>query len=141
MYCLLDDIQTKRIPEQTLIQLTDDDSQGGVNLTVVNESISEADDLIDGYLRTRYPLPLQTNPPLLRRLSATIATYLLYGRRAEFGTPERITKDYEAAVSTLRAIQRGDVQLGVTVAEAEAPGTLLVGAPPALFGRDKLEEY
>lgn len=145
-YCTLDDIKKKRIPEGTLIQLTDDSGTGTLDQEKVDAAIAEAGALIDGYLRTRYPLPLAPVPPLLTPLASAIAAWQLYGLRAEFATPDRIKDDYKGALDTLKLIQKGDVRLfeestAGAAAAAEQESTLRVQTPPALFSRDVLDGY
>ncbi len=141
-YCTLDDIVKKRISEEDLIGLTDDYGDGVLDAEVVSGAIAEADELIDGYLRTRdFELPLATVPGVLRRLSAAIATYLLYGRRPHLETPERVKNDYTGALKTLEKIQRGEIQIGAGEPATEAPGTLQTSAPEKLFGSDTLDKY
>lgn len=140
-YCTLADIRASRIPEDALIGLTDDDGLGAVSDPVVEQAIAEADELIDGYLRGRYEVPLAAAPGIVKRLSATIAAHLLYGRRPGFETPKRVAEDYAGAISTLRAIQRGDIQIGAGSVAEEAPGTLRVQAPAKMFDDDTWENY
>lgn len=143
MYCTIDDIKKKRIPEGTLIQLTDDEEIGAVDQTKVDAAIADASALIDGFLRKRYALPLSVVPAMLAPLAASIAAWNLYGLRAEFETPERVKADHDNAVATLKLIQKGEVLLGVGEPEtAEAPDSpLSVSAPGTMFGRDTLDRY
>lgn len=141
-YCTLDDIKTRRIPEEQLIQLTDDADLGMVSLVAVDAAIAEADELIDGHLRDRYTLPLSPVPGLLVSLAADIAAYRLYGRRALGELPKAIDRAYDNALKVLLRIQRGEISLGVTApTQAEAPGTLQISSGGKQFGADTLERY
>jgi len=112
-YCTQEDIQRKRIPEQTLIDLTDDQGLATVDTTVVDEAIAEAGELIDGYLRDRYSLPLSAVSGVVNSLALDIATHILYGRRAEFKMPENVGKAYDNALRMLREIRVGNISLGL----------------------------
>ena len=67
-YCTIEDIETQT-STPTLIQLTSDDGQEAVNRVVALEAVLYSSTLIDGYLRGRYSLPLNTHFPLLRILA------------------------------------------------------------------------
>lgn len=65
-YCISDDIEIQ-IGKNSLVQLTNDDNtQQTVDSVVVEEALIYSSTLIDGYLRGKYNLPLNTQFPLLR---------------------------------------------------------------------------
>ena len=109
-YCTIDDIE-KQLSSATLIQLTSDNEQEEVNRTIVEEAIIYSSALIDGYLRGRYTLPLDTRFPLLRILAIDISIYRLYSRRVWDNIPDAIENAYNNAISTLRDIQKGIISL------------------------------
>lgn len=109
-YCTQSDIE-KQLPQEELVQLTDDDGDGLPDTGVVDEAIAEADAEIDSYLAARYSLPLASVPVLLKKLSVDIAIWNLYSRRA---VDEPVRKErYQAAVKLLQAIAEGRASLGV----------------------------
>lgn len=141
-YCTLADIQSKRLSEETLIQLTDDTDSGLVDQVKVDEAIADATELIDGYLRKRYTLPLTTVQGLVVKLALDVSVYNLYGLRPELDTPDRVAADYKAALRLLEQIQRGDVKIGVEEPSGEeATEALQVQAPTRIFDDDTLERY
>ena len=73
-YCTIDDIETQT-STPTLIQLTSDDGQEAVDRVVAQEAILYSSALIDGYLRGRYSLPLDTRFPLLKILAIDLVFY------------------------------------------------------------------
>ena len=79
-YCTIEDIETQT-STPTLIQLTSDDGQEVVDRVVAQEAILYSSALIDGYLRGRYSLPLDTRFPLLRILAIDLSIHRLYTRR------------------------------------------------------------
>ena len=111
MYSSLSDIQ-KLVSNRTLAQLTDDEAGAQVNEDSVNEAIVAADEVIDAHLRGRYTLPFPETPPILRRISADIAIFHLYGRRPEGEMPETIGMKYKNAVKMLEAIRDGKLTIG-----------------------------
>jgi phage gp36-like protein len=115
-YSTLDDIK-KLLPEETIIQLTDDENLKPLSIDPENaehaaiigridEAIETADSEIDGYCakKYKYAVPFTAVPRLITGLSVEIAIYYLYARRT---VPERIEKRYEKAVARLKDISRG----------------------------------
>jgi len=121
MYCTQQDIETQ-VTTPTLIQLTSDDSQDSVNETVAYEAILYSSTLIDGYLRGRYNLPLDTHFPLLRIIAIDLSIYRLYSRRLQAEMPESILEQYKEAIKTLEKIQKGIITLEV---ETETTSNLI----------------
>lgn len=146
MYCTIDDIE-KHTSSPTLIQLSSDDGQEAVNRVVVEEAILYASTLIDGYLRGRYSLPLDTHFPLLRIIAIDLSVYRLYSRRMRNEMPEVIETAYKSAIATLRDIQKGVISLqsendtletsAFSPDEYRTNKTIL----DRLFGKNRLDEY
>ena len=146
MYCTIDDIE-KHTSSPTLIQLSSDDGQEAVNRVVVEEAILYASTLIDGYLRGRYSLPLDTHFPLLRIIAIDLSVYRLYSRRMRNEMPEVIETAYKSAIATLRDIQKGVKSLqsendtletsAFSPDEYRTNKTIL----DRLFGKQRLSEY
>lgn len=70
-------------------------------------SENDAASLIDGYLASRYALPLLYVPALITGLAADIARFKLWGQRA----PDEVRKRYEDALAQLRDIAAGRIVL------------------------------
>ena len=146
MYCTIDDIE-KHTSSPTLIQLSSDDGQEAVNRVVIEEAILYASTLIDGYLRGRYSLPLDTHFPLLRIIAIDLSVYRLYSRRMRNEMPEVIETAYKSAIATLRDIQKGVISLqsendtletsAFSPDEYRTNKTIL----DRLFGKQRLSEY
>lgn len=112
MYCTQQDIE-KQITTPTLIQLTSDDSQNAVDETVTFEAILYSSTLIDGYLRGKYTLPLDTHFPLLRIIAIDLSIYRLYSRRLQADMPDSILEQYKESIKTLEKIQKGTIALEI----------------------------
>jgi len=136
MYCTLTDIMNRRIAEDDLIQLTDDQGQGVVDQTVVAEIINESDELINGYARSHYPVPFSPVPGLIRNISVELSVYALYQRRSHVETPEGVVRGYNKAREDLHRIQRREVLLDV-VAPSQS-GASIVGNDRR-FTRDSMK--
>ena len=66
MYYINAENMLKAMSKPELVQLTNDEPRATEpDMAVVDEAIRYASDLVDGYLRGRYPLP-NTNPLLIK---------------------------------------------------------------------------
>lgn len=132
------------LPERSVIQLTNDDPRGTEpDMGKAEEALLAAGELVDGYLRGRYELPLAEVPTLLRDLARTIARFKLYERRPESDMPETVMETYKAAVKTLEQIRNGRITLGVAATEKDLPerGEHRISAPKAFFSPDMQKAY
>ena len=109
-YCTIEDIET-HVSTSTLIQLTSDYEQDEIDRVVAEEAIIYSSTLIDGYLRGRYNLPLDTRFPLLRIVAIDLSIYRLYSRRMRDDMPEVIEANYKNAIKILQDIQKGTIAL------------------------------
>lgn len=119
-YCTVDDIK-KLLPEENMIHLTDDLGEGAIDTAVVTDAIAYADQLIDGYLRGRYTLPLSTVPTFLKKLSIDLVIFFLYSRRPEIQN-ENVEKKYTNTLKILEQIQAGKITLGDDTSGEDLPG-------------------
>lgn len=151
MYSTLDDIK-KLLPEDIIIQLTDDenlkptaiDPGNAAHAPIIgriNEAIETADAEIDGYCAVKYAVPLATVTRLITGLSVEIAIYYLHARRT---IPEDIQKRYDRAISRLKDIAKGILSIGADPppassnaggAESNKP------VPDRIFTRDKMTGF
>ena len=139
-YCALADIEAS---DQDLIELTDDNGAGVVDQSVVDKAVAAAGDLIDGYLRGRYTLPLDPVPGLLATLAADITLYRLYARKPRLTVPESLADKHKNALKILDGIQKGTVTLGAGTPETDIPtgAVSLVKASIRIFDDDTLDKY
>jgi phage gp36-like protein len=118
-YCTLQQL-TDRYSLAMLVEISDrgETPTGTVDAALIDRAIADADALIDGYLKTRYALPLAAVPALVTDLSLIISIYKAHAHVAA----EKITKDYEGALRTLRDIASGMIRLDVAGAEPATSG-------------------
>ena len=90
-----------------LAQRTDRVDGIAIDAVVLGRALADADAEIDGYLATRYTLPLAGTPPLINRLACEIARYRLY----DDGVPETVRVRYQDAVALLKRLASGEVLL------------------------------
>ena len=117
-YSTLTDVK-KLIPEDTLIQLTDDEGAGVINEARVTEAIAQADSEIDSYLGIRYSVPLSPVPDVVKKLSVDMAIYNLYSRRVE-EIPATRADRYKNSIRLLEGISKGTVSIGEKIEPEEA---------------------
>ena len=133
------------IPEQTLIDLTDDAEEGQVDMDKIAGCIEAADSEIDGYIPDRYELPLAPVPRVVTRLSTVMTIYYVYSRYAET-IPETRQSQYDNAVKMLRElILTGKISLrNEDPAASTAPPSgnrFRVSSRQQIFTDDKLKGF
>lgn len=111
-YCTIADI-TAEVPDADLIQITNDSGGSTVDDTVITNAISYVDNIIDGYLRGRYNLPLTTVPDELKFIAIDYVKYRLYSRRMYTEIPPVVEQRYKEVIQLLKDIQNGKFSLGV----------------------------
>lgn len=130
-----------RFGERPLAEVTTDvgDTPDTAKLDL---ALSDASNLIDGYLQARYALPLNAVPAQLQLHACNIAFYQLLAARPT-GDIEDVRKRYDDALAYLLKVSMGKISLGL--AEDQAPATehggLKVAGPIKRFGRDNLEGF
>lgn len=130
-----------RFGDTELIQRTNRTGGNTIDTVVLGRALADADAEIDGYLAARYQLPIATPPALLVRLAADIARYHLY----DDGLPDTVSKRYADAVTLLKRLANGEVQLVGAASVVVAPNTaeipVLSRSQPRRFGPDQLAGY
>jgi phage gp36-like protein len=141
-YCTRADVGNA-IPEMTLIQLSNDDPAAvSPNETVIEDGVRQAEELVDGYLRGRYNLPLDPVPTVLRDAVVYLARHWLYQRRPEGALPDAVKDSRKDTIKLLESIRDGVVTLGMPTGHAAPePGEIRVRARRQQFDRDLWERY
>lgn len=114
MYITAQDLE-EAFSQRALIELSNDTSRAtSVDERVLQLAIRYACETVDGYLRSRYELPLPTVPTIVRNIALQLARYWLYSRRPEGrGLPDSVKDDYKQALKDLESIQSGKFHLGL----------------------------
>lgn len=138
------DRMKKAIPEQTLIELTDDPGLGVVDQEKIDGCIEAADSEIDGYIPEEFPLPLVPVPRVITRISTVISIYNCFARYAG-KIPETWATQYDNVVKLLEKIQTKKINLrqeeqGETTTPPPAE-RFKMSAPERIFTGDKLKGY
>lgn len=141
-YSTLSDIKDQ-LDQARLIQLTDDERTGTVNESRVDKAISDADEEINGYVGSRYTVPLSPVPAIIRKYSVDLAIYNLYGRR---DTVPEVRKDrYANAIKFLQQVALGKISLGPTDPDGNPPVSdapeMSSDNPERIFTRDSMRGF
>lgn len=142
-YCTAEDIEIQ-IGKEPLIQLTNDNcEQNTIDTVVCEEAILYSSTLIDGYLRGRYNLPLNTQFPLLRVVAMDLSIYRLYSRRIMTEIPEVVCDAYKNATKTLENLQKGIITLETQDNQTLQNGEYKTNKTELdrLFNKRKMDEY
>lgn len=129
-YASADDL-VERAGEVELVQVADRDDDGTPDPEVIAAALVHADNIANGYIATRYALPLAGTYDLLRTWAVSIARYFLH----RDGAPDHVRDDYKDAIAGLKDIAKGVVLLpGADGASpAAAAGTHSAVIPPETF--------
>lgn len=114
---------TDRFGEAMLVNLTDRAAvaTGVIDAAVIDRALADTDAMIDGFLGTRYTLPLALVPPMVTDLALQIAIYKLHVNEPD----PKISKDYDVALKMLDKISTGAVAIpaeGIAPQSSNAQG-------------------
>lgn len=141
-YCTRADLGNA-IPLMTLTQLSNDDPAATApNESVIDNGVRQAEELVDGYLRGRYQLPLDPVPTVLRDAVVYLARHWLYQRRPEGALPDAVKDSRKDTLKLLENIRDGVITLGTPTGHAvPEPGEIRVRARPQQFGAQQWDHY
>ena len=132
----------QRFGADEIAQLLDDDRSGTEQpgeAEALARACEDASTLIDGYLASRYSLPLAEVPALVVGWAADIARHRLWDERA----PEEVRRRYEDALAQLRDLAAGRLALPPGAGGLPQPpkGALDGFSAPRVFTMDSLAGY
>ena len=138
-YATLQDL-IDRFGESELIELTD--RSGGEAITVdqavVGKALADAGEEIDGYLASRYRLPLDPVPGLVTRWACDLARASLY----KDGATDGIKANAATARAALRDAQTGRLTLQANAVDsAVVSDTVELASAPRRFGPGNLRVF
>lgn len=128
-----------RFGELEVIQLTDRNQDGLIDEDVAAVALADATAEIDAYLG-RFKRPFTDVPPILKRLCCDIARYRLTAANGVLITDEIRNRYKIDVLDLLRAMAKGEVQLGVDDSGEEVAagedGIVFLNGKNKVFGRD-----
>lgn len=136
MYATQQDIINK-YDEITLRRLSSKSNDGDINVVVVNDALSNASAIIDGYISSQYDLPLSSEVSLLRSYCVDIAVYEMATGQSMMS--DDIKERHENAKKFLADVGKGKFSLGLSKKQKDAATSnkiIFSKGNPRLFGRD-----
>lgn len=137
-YATLDDL-IARASEVEIRQVADRNRDGVIDEDVVTEALIHADNIVNGYVASKYTLPFVVTPDLVRTWAITIARYRLHFQ----SPPEWLVDEYKEAIASLKDVARGTLVLPVASGEisATASATTMSCSPDEVFSSQNLRGW
>ncbi|MET3611746.1 phage gp36-like protein [Rhizobium aquaticum] len=137
-YATLDDL-IARAGETEIRQIADRDRDGVIDAGVVADALAHADNLVNGYVATKYTLPFSVVPDLVRTWAIDIARWRLHFA----DPPEWVVTDYDNAIAALKDVAKGAITLPVSNGDtpSQSSGTTMFSAPDEVFSEHALRGW
>lgn len=117
--------------EAETVRLTDEDRLGSVDTAKLEEALSDAIDVVDGYISKRYAVPLTEPTRLIKGIVGSLAREALYRTTV----PAAVKEEADRARAQLKDIARGLLQLPAETGVVEQA----VGAQASATSGDGLD--
>jgi phage gp36-like protein len=133
-YITSDDLD---IPQDVLIQLTDDELAGTVNADRVSAAITNAQAEVDSFVAKRYLVPIADPVPVtVKNWTIMLTKYHLYARRS------MVPDDIKDALARLLEVSKGTASLGIApIPQGSSEVGGVISGPDKIFGRDKMRGF
>ena len=121
------------VGEDELIQLTDRNNYGVIDVAILAKALTNADAKINSYL-TAYLLPLASIPANFELIACDIARYYLF----KDAVPNAVKDRYDNAVKYLEQVGRGTIALsvGITGISTAINQSIILNTAAPAFGID-----
>jgi len=106
----------------------------------VNEVIADACEMVDSYCASRYPVPFDTVPKIIKKVCAEIAIYYLYSYSPQ-EIPSGWQKRHESTIKFLQSVADGKISLGFFQASERTVNEARVVGNPRLFTRQSMRGF
>ncbi len=128
----------ERFGNDEILALTDKNTTGMIDSTVLGMALADADATIDGYLAARYSPPLSSIPASIPMRAADLARYYLYGLQV----PEQVKARHDDAIAWLVQVAKGIVELGIDPPTLSAEtGSVQMSANVRVFSANTLADF
>ena len=138
-YCTITDLYSVE-PIENIARLSNDTHGSVINEDCVNAIIISNSNIIDGYVRGRYPLDKVVSDPVLKKVCIELTIHDLYYRRNKSSMPENIVKSKDSQYSILKSIQRAELVLDIDDTDLR-PIHFAVDSPAQIFTDSIMEDY
>jgi phage gp36-like protein len=132
-----------RFGERELILLSNDGAATTIDDAVVATASADVDDAINGYLGSRYALPLTAIPAALTAIACDLIRYKLATRTSNSRPTDTVKDNYAEAMKKLRDVGAGKFSLGLTQAGGAVTSseTTRSAPPDRSFTKESLREF
>lgn len=96
-----------RAGQTEILEVADRDDDGTPDAGVVEAALIHAGNIVDGYVATKYQVPLTVVPDLVRTWTVSISRYHLH----RYGAPDYVAQDYKDAITALKDVAAGRITL------------------------------
>lgn len=129
-YASLEDL-IERAGVEEITETADRDGDGAIDPVWVDAALTHADNIINGYVRARYPVAFDAVPDLLRTWAVSIARYKLH----RYSPPDYVEADYKDAINALKDVAAGKITLPMPDGETppDPAGQHLSWSPDEVF--------
>ncbi|MCX7880785.1 MAG: DUF1320 domain-containing protein [Ignavibacteria bacterium] len=111
MYSSINDLLNEFRPEELAI-LTGDPSGTSIDQARITYAIKNATEVIDSYLRERFPVPFASTPPLINLIARELSIANLFEYSNHSGSlPPTIARRRYYALYLLRQVQSGELHI------------------------------
>lgn len=122
---------TGEIPQKFLVEALDDDGDGRADTAEWEKVAASASEAVDALIGSRYAVPLENPPALVRRAARIFALEILYGRR---GVEENPWSDQAKQMRRLlEAVGAGKISLDQSLDQAR-PAVAVITEPGRTTG-------
>lgn len=144
MYATISDLKI-RISDYELVSITASPDSDVMDVVIIDSAIEMACIEIDGYLASRFDLPLATAPAILTKLAADLAVRNLY-LRSPGGVPESHATMASSAEKMLIKIAAGTIDLDIPKDADESETEIVndeisIDSSPRIFSRTKMQGF
>lgn len=128
-----------RFSERELVELTDrvQPYTEAIVDSVLDRALETADAEVDSYLRGRYVVPVIPAPSLLIDIACDVARWKL----CDSIIPDAVQKFRDEAISRLRDIARGVIQLEASTSSETSSAMPQFNASARIFTRDSMRGF
>lgn len=137
-YATLDDL-IARAGLAEMRQIADRNRDGEIDPEVIAEALTHADNLVNGYVATKYKLPFASVPDLVRTWAISIARHKLHFQ----GPPDYVVDDYKDALAALKDVAAGKIELPIETGEIPqaSSGIVMASIPDQVFSKHGLRGW
>lgn len=114
---------------------------GADRTAMLTNAIERAEALVDGYLATRYSVPVAANA-LAEEWTLAIAEYEIYKRGTPNDVPQKIRDSYTDVLALLKDVAAGKLDIPVSTAALGSTGSsMAVSSDASRYDEDSMENY